>query len=119
MAYYSSYSIAVAYYKAAGFTEISHAAVIRKFGSLIAADKYPPCLSFYSDGPRPCIFAGVEYDPTFSTLLRPTNDETENKIIASFLSGTRKLDLEEKKKDLKLLTKSGKRKQSFDSEDWS
>lgn len=119
MAYYATYSVTVAYFKAVGFTESSHTAVIRKFGSLVALGKYPSCMSFFADGPRPCAFCGVQYDPTFSTLARPTDPETADKIICSFLSGTRKLDLEEKKKDLKLLTKAGKRKQAFDSEDWA
>ncbi len=118
MAYYASYSVAIAYYKAAGFTESSHAAVIRKFGSLAAQKKYPACIAFYADGPRPCIFAGAEFDANFSTLARPADVGDANKIIASFLSGTRKIDLAEKKKDMKFFTKTGKRKLAFKMDDW-
>jgi hypothetical protein len=119
MAYYSVYSVALAYFNVAGYTEQSHTSVIRKFGSLVAQGKYPKSLSFLASGPRPCVFSGVRHDATFSTLTKPTDAETADKMIACFLSGTRKQDLEEKKKDLKLVTKAGKRKRAFSGEDWS
>ena len=119
MAYYSVYSIALAYFKVAGYTESSHTSVIRKFGSLVAQGKYPQSVSFFASGHRPCVFSGVKRDSRFSTLSKPCNAEEADKMIACFLSGTRKQDLEEKKKDLKLVTKSGKRKRAFRSDDWS
>ncbi len=119
MAYYSVYSVTLAYFKIAGFTETSHAPVIRKFGSLVAQRKYPESLSFYASGQRPCVFSGVQHDAGFSTLTKPYNRDTADKMIACFLSGTRKQDLEEKKKDIRLLTKAGKRKRAFRSDDWS
>jgi hypothetical protein len=119
MAYYSVYSVALAYFNVAGYTEQSHTSVIRKFGSLVAQGKYPKCVSFLASGHKPCVFSGVRHDATFSTLTKPTDAETADKMIACFLSGTRKQDLDEKKKDLKLVTKAGKRKRAFSSEDWS
>lgn len=117
MAYYSIYSIALGYFKVAGYTESSHTSVIRKFGSLVAQGKYPQSVSFFASG-RPCIFSGVLHDSGFSTLTKPYNLETADKMIACFLSGTRKQNLGEKKKDLKLVTKGGKRKRAFDQHDW-
>jgi hypothetical protein len=119
MAYYSAYSVALAYFRVAGYTEFSHTSVIRKFGSLVAQGKYPQSLSFFASGRKPFVFSGVRHDSAFSTLTQPSDAETADKIIACFLSGTRKQDLEEKKKDLKLVTKAGKRKRAFDSDDWS
>lgn len=119
MAYYSVYSVALAYFNVAGYTEQSHTSVIRKFGSLVAQGKYPKSVSFLASGPRPCVFSGVRHDATFSTLTKPTDAEAAGKMIACFLSGTRTQDLEEKKKDLKLVTKAGKRKRAFSGEDWS
>ena len=119
MAYYLSYSVTRAYFKVAGYTEQSHASIIRKFGSLVTQGKYPESVSFIASGTKPCVFTGVDHDAAFSTLTKPTDSETARKMIACFLSGTRKQDLEEKKKDIKLLTKAGKRKRAFSSEDWS
>lgn len=119
MAYYSIYSVALAYFKVAGYTESSHTAIIRKFGSLVTQGKYPPSVSFTASGRGPCVFNGVKYDPAFSTLSKPDGAEAADKMIACFLSGTRKQDLNEKKRDLKLSTKKGKRKRAFNSADWS
>lgn len=119
MAYYSAFSVALAYFKVAGHTESSHASVIRKFGSLVAQGKYPKSVSFFASGPKPCVFNGVQHDPTFSTLTIPIDAKTAEKMVACFLSGTRKQDLEEKKKDMRLITKAGKRKRAFTTEDWS
>jgi hypothetical protein len=41
-AYYSAYSVAFAWFKVAGYTERTHAAVIKKFGSQAVAGHYPP-----------------------------------------------------------------------------
>ena len=119
MAYYSVYSVALAYFKVAGYTESSHTSVIRKFGSLATQGKYPQSMSFLASGPKPCVFSGIQYDAEFSTLSKPNDAKTADKMIACFLSGTRKRDLEEKKKDIRLVTKAGKRKRAFDSDDWS
>jgi hypothetical protein len=119
MAYYAVYSVTLAYFRVAGFTEQSHTSVIRKFGSLIGQGKYPQSLSFFASGPRPCVFRGVQHDAGFSTLSKPYDKQTADTMIACFLSGTRKQDLEEKKKDIKLFTKAGKRKRAFRSDDWS
>jgi hypothetical protein len=119
MAYYSVYSVALAYFKVAGYTESSHTSVIRKFGSLVTQGKYPRSMSFLAFGPRPFVFSGIQYDARFSTLSKPNDLKTADKMIACFLSGTRKQDLEEKKKDIRLVTKAGKRKRAFDNDDWS
>ena len=118
MAYYSVYSVALAYFKVAGHTERSHTSVIRKFGSLVTQGKYPQSMSFLAFGPRPFVFSGIQYDAGFSTLSKPNDQKTADRIIACFLSGTRKQDLQEKKQDIRLVTKTGKRKRAFDNDDW-
>ncbi len=119
MAYYSVYSVTRACFKTAGYTEASHTSVIRKFGSLVQQGKYPESVSFFASGPRPCRFSGVQQEAGFSTLITPYDKQTADKIIACFLNATRKRDLQEKKKHIKLPTKAGKRKRAFRSGDWS
>ena len=46
-------SLALAFFKTVGHSEYSHAAVIRKFGELVAVGKYPPTFHFLAVGAKP------------------------------------------------------------------
>lgn len=117
-AYYSVYTLTLACFKTLGHTETSHTGVIKKFGSLAGEGKYPPAISFHATGHEPIEFIGVKHDGNFSALTKPNNPHSAEKQIACFLSGTRKHDLKEKKKDFQLKTAAGKNKKNFTDADW-
>jgi len=117
-AYYSAFTLMLAFFKVVGHTESTHTTVIKKFGSLVDQGKYPQAISFLATGYKPFQFHGVTFDNKFSTLIKPDNPTAVEKQIALFLSGTRKQDLVEKKMDFRLQTKAGKKKRHFTPLDW-
>jgi len=117
-AYYSAYALCVAFFRSVGMSEDSHSAVIRRFGSEVAAGKYPPALRVLAHGYPPSV-SGVGPTGMRSTGdFDPNAPGTINGQMAQFLSATRKIDLKEKKSDFKLKTKTGAPRQKFRNEDW-
>ena len=120
-AYYSAFGSTLAMFKAIGYTESSHTRVIKKFGELVAENKYPISVSFYC--------TGIHKDPDYYNISKPEkvdpfeldleNEDTVNNQICQFLKSTRKKLLEEKAPDLKFKTKDGKPKKSLSSPDWA
>jgi hypothetical protein len=118
-AYYSAFNLILALYKTTGQTETSHTAVLYRFGQQVASGCYPLCLTFSATGVAPITFDGVAKAPRFSSLAFDEKDpNTVNHQIAQFLAGTRKKDLQERKKKMHFKTKHGKRKKSLTNEDW-
>lgn len=118
-AYYSVYAVALAFFKAVGFTETSHAAVIWKIGDLMTRDCYPTCLGFVAKGGKTKTFQNIAKGVLASPLYFDESDQNcVNTHICQFLNGTRRVDLNAKKGDLKLRTKSGKVKKQFTDADW-
>lgn len=118
-AYYSTFALTLATYKVIGHTETSHAAVIRRFGELVAAGQYPSCLSFTASGAKPILFDGTAKAPAASTMaFDPADPKSVNTQIAQFLKGTREKDLGERKKSLVLKGKDGKRRKNFGPAEW-
>ena len=118
-AYYSAFNLILALYKTTGQTETSHTAVLYRFGQQVASGCYPPCLTFSATGVAPITFDGVAKAPGLSSLAFDQKDpSTANHQIAQFLAGTRKKDLQERKKKMHFKTKHGKRKKSLTNEDW-
>jgi hypothetical protein len=118
-AYYSVFALTLAYFKSVGYTEMSHTAVIRKFGSDAIAGRYPPAMGFTATGVRQKSFlhlapAALATSLTFSTADPGLVDGQ----IAQFMGATRDLDLQEKKKEIRILTARGARKRAFNSADW-
>lgn len=119
-AYYSVFAVTLAYFKAVGYTEVSHTAVIRKFGTEAEGRRYPQALA--------CTANGTTLERTFLNLapapletsitFHPDDGGTVDGQIAQFLGATRDLDLQEKKKDIRILTATGTRKKAFTTPDW-
>lgn len=119
-AYYSAYSVTFAWFKVAGYTEGTHAAVIKKFGNQVMAGDYPPCMSFHAVGTK----------KGFSAVgLWPADDETSleldvhdpasvDKQIAQFLRGTRRLSLDEHREKAKIKNLVGRPKKRLAAGDW-
>jgi len=119
-AYYSCFCITLGFFKTAGFSEYRHSSVLKKLGYLIKEGKYPRFISFFADGGMYQItFSGVSRSPVGSTVDYDPSDEASIKNqIAQFLNATRKNDLKAKKKDIRILTKRGKKKDHYNRQDW-
>lgn len=117
-AYYSAFSLTLAYFKTVGIPEESHAAAIRRFGAEAHSRRYPDILRVLADG-CPAEVIGLAPSKFPSTLVFDATDRTMVETrIAQFLCSTRDIDLDDRKDSVKLLTKSGKRKKSFNADDW-
>ncbi len=119
-AYYSTFALTLAVFKVTGHTETSHAAVLRRFGELVAKGEYPVSLSFTATGVRPITFDGTAKAPASSTLaFNPADAQSVNTQISQFLKATREKDLQERKKSLSFKGKSGKRKRNLTEPEWN
>lgn len=119
-AYYTVFAVAIAFFKARGSNEQSHAAVIRRVGEDMAVDQYPKVMSFLAVGGLPEIqYVNVDKQPAHSTLAFDAFDESSVETqIAQFLCATRTRDLKAYKPKMKLQTKAGKPKKKFSRDDW-
>ncbi len=119
-AYYSAFSLCLAYFIVGGYTQRTHAGVIKEFGDLISRDKYPKTISFYCDGGLNKVsFKNLQFRQLTHTLEYDRRDEDcVDAQIKQFLNSTRQNDLKEKLPKLGLKTKKGKKKVKFDQKDY-
>ncbi|MBI9070137.1 MAG: hypothetical protein JEY94_00975 [Melioribacteraceae bacterium] len=118
-AYYSVYTICLAFFKVAGFTESSHTSVISKVGKLMYEGKYPNVISFLSDGGMKKIsFTNINRVELPSTIYFAKTPEVIDTHICQFLKSTREMDLDDRKVNIKCYTVKGKRKVNFSELDW-
>ena len=119
-AYYSAYSVTFAWFKVAGYTERTHAAVIKKFGSQVVAEDYPPCMSFYATGTKQgCSAIGLSPADDETSLELDVHDPASvDKQIAQFLRGTRRLSLDEQREKMNIKNLLGRPKKRLSAEDW-
>lgn len=119
-AYYSAYALVMAFFTAAGFTERSHTAVIKKFGELVLVGHYPQTISFAVTGTGKNLQYHNIARPEAETALSfdSRDPESINKHICQFLAATRRISLEEKRPDFKFKTKRGQPKNRLTETDW-
>lgn len=117
-AYYSVFALTLASFKSIGYTEESHSAVIRRFGDDVASSRYPAALCAFASGYPPHATGVTAHKLSHSLFFDESLPETVDAQLAQFLCATRKIDLDDKKHDIKVLTKSGQRRRSFRLEDW-
>jgi hypothetical protein len=109
-AYYSVFTSTLSCFKSLGYTEESHASVLKKFSGLLTENKYPLSLSFSCKG--------TKKKPEFLNITCPNKSESSveynennpdsvNKHICQFLKSTREHQLEEKSEKLKFKNKQG------------
>ncbi len=122
-AYYSVFSVTLAYYNLAGFTEgKTHSSLIKKFGDEASLTHYPEIISFLACD-------GLERHRTFKNcqkVLQPStlhfdanNTDSVDTTIANFLNATRKSDLQDRLLRQKMKTKSNKPKKRFSKEEYT
>lgn len=118
-AYYAVFSVATAFFKVAGFTEVSHTAVIRKIGSLMKQGKYPPTVSFLADGGKDRRYYNIQrVDMPSTTYFDEDDPPVCDTQICQFLNATRDIDLKDKQHDLRFRTKQGRPKRALTKDDW-
>lgn len=120
-AYYAAYTVSLAFFNAAGFTESAHGSVIAKQARLASTGCYPKTLCFAADGGRTRVFRGLDecalesplhYDPK-----SPANVDTH---LRRFLNATRDDDLRARRNDMRknFKTKKGQPKKALTPADW-
>lgn len=117
-AYYSVFTICLAYFKVAGLTELSHTSVISKVGKLMSVGKYPLTFSFLADGGKNRNFINISRIDLPSTIYYKDVPEVIDSQICQFLNSTREMELDERKQKFGLKTKSGKKKTHYSETDW-
>ncbi len=122
-AYYSVFSVAIAYFNVAGFTQDkTHASLIKKFGDEANLAHYPEIVSFLAcDGiERHRTFKNCKKVSQPSTLHYDGNDsDCVDTIIANFLNATRKSDLQDRLSRQTVKTKSNQPKKRFSEAEYS
>lgn len=122
MAYYSVFAVTCAFFEAAGFTEITHAAIIKRFGELVVAGEYPPLMSFAANATKKnVVFHGIQKPIIGRSTIHfdPGDSESVDKHVCQFLKSTRERSLEEKKHEMKFRTKRGTPKKNLAEEEWA
>ena len=118
-AYYSVYSLTMAYFQTVGYSEQSHTAVIRKFGTEAVCGRYPATVSFALVGGKSRSFHHIEPIPLTNNLqFDESSPDDCNGRICQFLNATRDLDLSSKKADLKFKTARGTHKKKLKPHEW-
>lgn len=119
-AYYSAFCSILAYYKSVGFTEMSHNAVLKKFGNLISVKKYPNSISMFTSGSKKeIVYNNITKRNIGTTIeLDVTNPETVDNQICQFLKSTREVMSDEKASKMKFKTKNGKLRKNLTLQMW-
>lgn len=120
-AYYAVYASLMAYLKASGATESTHAAVLKKHGALIAGACYPKTLSPYAHGSKLASkYENVARYEMRSTLQLDENPQTCETQICQLLNATRQLALSERRRAMRkeFRTTRNKPKKALTKADW-
>ncbi|WP_346855407.1 hypothetical protein [uncultured Draconibacterium sp.] len=122
-AYYAVYGSIMAMFKALGFTENSHTAVLKKYASMMVQNKLPESISMCCDGIKESYEFHNINKPKYHTNsleLDLWDNVTIDNQICRFLGSTRDKRLDDKKEDFKrkFRTKKGAYRVRFEKEHW-
>lgn len=119
-AYYSTFGSLLAHFKALGYTQESHTAVMKNFAALVEQNKLPESVCFYCTGgknnigyiniAKPNDVASMDFDID--------NIKTIDNHICQFLKSTREIKLDDKAIDMKLKNKHGQKRKNLNSAKW-
>lgn len=119
-AYYSTFGSLLAHFKALGYTQESHTAVMKNFAVLVEQNKFPESVCFYCTGGKnnigyinivkPSDIASMDFDTD--------NIKTIDNHICQFLKSTREIKLDDKAIDMKLKNKPGQKRKNLNSAKW-
>lgn len=119
-AYYSTFGSLMAYYKASGYTQTSHTAVLKNFSFLVEMNKFPVSISFFCTGGKKCyIYVNIDRPEDISSMdFDIDNIKTVDNHICQFLRATREIKLEDKAPDFKFKNAKGQRRKKLTSAMW-
>jgi hypothetical protein len=119
-AYYSTFGSLLAHFKALGYTQESHKAVLRNFSTLVEQNKFPRSISFYCTGGKKNIeFVNITKPNDFESFEFDTeNIRTIDNQICQFLKATREIKLNEKAPDLKFTNRNGQKRKKLSPAMW-
>lgn len=120
-AYYAVFGNIMAMYKAIGYTESSHAAVLKKYSSLMSANQLPESISICCSGiEQHFTFHNIEVPVNIenNSELNFNNPESINNLICQFLRATRKQRLKEKAPKMNFRTQNGDKRKRLNREHW-
>jgi hypothetical protein len=119
-AYYSTFGSLLAHFKAVGYTQESHTAVLKNFSSLVEQKKFPESICFYCTGGK------KNYE--FLNIVKPNdvapmdfdtgNLKTVDNHICQFLKATREIKLDDKAPDLKFKNGKGQKRNKLSPAMW-
>jgi uncharacterized protein (UPF0332 family) len=119
-AYYSAFGSLLAHFKALGYTQESHTAVLKNFSLLVEQNKLPESISFYCTGGKK--------NYKFVNIVKPNdvgpmdfdtgNIETIDNHICQFLKATREIKLKERASDLKFKNGKGQKRRKLSPAMW-
>lgn len=120
-AYYTVFGNIIAMFKAIGYTETSHAAVLKKYATIMRENKLPESVGI-------CC-SGIDKYFEYHNIVPPENIEghmdldlenvnTIDHHICQFLRATRRNRLKEKAPKMNFKTKSGKKRKNLNREHW-
>jgi hypothetical protein len=119
-AYYSTFGSLLAHFKALGYTQESHTAVLKNFSSLVEQNKFPESICFSCTGGK--------RNYGFVNILKPKdvapmdfdigNMKTIDNHICQFLKNTREIKLDEKAPDLKFKNGKGQKRKKLSPAMW-
>lgn len=119
-AYYSTFGSVLAHFKALGYTQESHSAVMKNFSNLVEQNKLPLSICFYcTGGKKELKYVNIVKPKDISSLdFDETNIKTIDNQICQFLKATREIKLDEKAPDFKFKNAKGQRRKNLSPTMW-
>jgi hypothetical protein len=119
-AYYSTFGSLLAHFKALGYTQESHSAVLKNFSSLVEQNKYPESICFYCTGGKKTYeFVNIQKPNDIASMDFDTkNILTIDNHICQFLKSTREIKLDDKAPQFKFKNGKGQRRKKLSPAMW-
>jgi uncharacterized protein (UPF0332 family) len=119
-AYYSTFGSLLAHFKALGYTQESHSAVLKNFSSLVEQNKYPESICFYCTGGKKTYeFVNIQKPNDIASMDFDTkNILTIDNHICQFLKTTREIKLDDKAPQFKFKNGKGQRRKKLSPAMW-
>ena len=121
-AYYTVFGNIIAMFKAIGFTETSHTAVLKKYATIMQENKLPETVGICCDGTNNKFeYHNIDLPENVEGHmdLDFKNPDTIDHHICQFLRATRRNRLKEKAPKMNFKTKSGKKRQNLNQDHWA
>lgn len=119
-AYYSTFGSLLAHFKALGYTQESHASVLKNFAQLVEQKKLPESICFYCTGGKTnIVFKNITKPDDLNPMdFDENNPLTFDNHICQFLKATRQIKLDDKAPSLNFKNKKGVKRKKLNPDLW-